>query len=365
MENDLLYQIALSKIQNIGPVHAKNLVEKFGSAKAIFQAPQHQLEKLEGIGLLRAQGIKSIKNFEESEKEIAFIEKFQVTPLFYSSGDYPSNLRNCYDPPVLLYFKGNISLNDYYFVGIVGTRSNTDYGKYITRYIIEGLAKENIVVVSGLARGIDAIAHQTALDLNLPTIGVLAHGLDTIYPAHHHQLARQMINNGGLITEFPSTTMAEKHHFPNRNRIVAGLCDVLIVIETGIKGGSMITAELAFQYNRDVFAVPGRLTDKHSAGCHHLIWQNKASVFTTIENFLQDMGWATIKQNQVVQPGLFLNLTEEEKKIFDLIREKQPIHIDELRYHSKLVNSKLSSVLLQLEIKAAIVAQPGSRYSCL
>lgn len=365
MENELLYQIALTRIPHIGPVHAKNLVEKFGSAKAIFQAPATQLEKIEGIGSLRAKSIKSFHAFADCEKEIAFIEKFGIRTVFYSSPDYPSNLRNCYDPPPLLFFKGNISLNHHYFVGIVGTRSNTGYGMQVTQHIIEGLAKENIVVVSGLAKGIDAVAHKAALEMNVPTLGVLAHGLDTIYPANHHQLARAMLGNGGLITEFPSKTMAEKHHFPNRNRIVAGICDVIIVVETGVKGGSMITADLAYQYNREVYAVPGRLTDKQSSGCHRLIWEKKAAVFSSVENFLEDMGWKKPSPPVSGLPTLFPDLTGEEKKVLEVIKEKQPVHIDEIRYYSGLTGSKLNAVLLQLEIKALVSSLPGSRYAIL
>lgn len=365
MDKELLFQIALTQVPNIGPVHAKNLLEHFGSATNIFQAPLSKLEKLDGIGTLRAKNIKQYKDFNFAEKEIVFINKYKISPLFLNSNNYPINLKNCYDPPTLLYFKGSITLNDYFFIGIVGTRSATEYGKNITRSIVRELAGENVVIVSGLANGIDAEAHKAALEFNIPTIGVLAHGLDTIYPVNHHQLAMKMINAGGLLSEFPSKTMAEKHHFPSRNRIVAGLCDALIVIETGIKGGSMITAELSHQYNREVFAVPGRVTDKHSKGCNHLVWQNKAVLFTNIENLLTEMGWKKTNKTTRIQPELFMQLSIEEQAVFEIIKELQPVHIDIIKQKCNLTNSGLSAALLQLEIKSLLNVQPGNLYSLL
>ena len=291
MRDSLLYQIALTLIPNIGPVQAKILLQHY-SPEEIFRAKRTSLEKLEGIGGVRANNIKAFDNFSIAEEEIAFIEKYKITPLFISDENYPQRLLNCYDSPTLLYYRGEADLNSSKIISVIGTRSNTDYGKQMTELLIKELAPFSIVVVSGLAYGIDAIAHKSAIKNNLPTIGVLAHGLDQIYPLQHAGLAKEMAkNSGGILTEFRSNTKPDKHNFPIRNRIVAGMSDATIVVETGLKGGSIITAELANGYNKDVFAVPGKVTDSKSAGCNHLIKSNKAVLLTDAADLIAYMGW--------------------------------------------------------------------------
>ncbi|MGE5518345.1 MAG: DNA-processing protein DprA, partial [Candidatus Dadabacteria bacterium] len=268
METDLLYQLALTLVPNIGDVHAKILVQHFGDAKSIFRAKESTLEKLEGIGTVRARSIKEFNDFHLAEEELKFVEKFNIRTFFLTDEDYPKRLLNCYDSPTLLYYKGTANLNASRMIAIVGTRSNTDYGKQFTEKLVKELAEYNVTIVSGLAFGIDAIAHKAALKNNLPTIGVVGHGLRKMYPADHATLAREMISNGGgVLTEFFSETQPDKHNFPLRNRIVAGLTDATVIVESAVKGGSMITAKLADGYNRDVFAVPGRTIDKVSSGC--------------------------------------------------------------------------------------------------
>ena len=300
MNTELLYEIALTFVPNIGSIQAKILMEHFGSAHDIFKAKQHSLETIENIGTIRASSIKHFTDFSLAEEEIKFIEKYAVTPLFLNHPGYPKRLLNCYDPPTILYYKGNADLNTERIVAVIGTRNNSAYGKEVTEKLIAALQQANILVVSGMALGIDVTAHKAALENNLPTVGVLAHGLQTIYPALHKNLARDMVMKGGLLTEFTHDTKPDKHNFPRRNRIVAGMADATIVVETAIKGGSMITAELAGSYNRDVFAVPGKTTDTKSGGCNYLIQNNKAILFTDGSNFLEMMNWVTRSTKAII-----------------------------------------------------------------
>src|SRR6186997_1322337 len=254
MNSELLYQLALTEIPNIGCVHAKILAQQFGSAEKIFKAKQHFLEKIEGIGEIRARAIKAFTNFSKAEEEIKFIEKYKINPLFLTDNDYPKRFLNCYDSPTLLFYKGDADLNASKVVAIIGTRNHTEYGKQQTEKLVKELSSQNILVVSGMAFGIDAIAHKAAYKNNLDTVGVLGHGLDQIYPPDHSNLAKDMLkHNGGLLTEFRSNTKPDKHNFQNRNRIIDGMSDATVVIETGDKGGSNITANLANGYNKDVF----------------------------------------------------------------------------------------------------------------
>lgn len=366
MHSDLLYQLALSQVPHVGYVHAKTLSLHFGSAAAVFRANKSLLEKIEGIGGVRAGSIKSFKDFKKAEDEIIFIEKFKIKPLFLTDKDYPQRLLNCYDPPTILFYKGNADLNASRIVGIVGTRTNTDYGKQFTEKFIRDIASSEVLVVSGLAFGIDAIAHKAALKNKLSTIGALGHGLDTIYPPEHSGLAKDMIKAGGLLTEFRSKTKPDKHNFPSRNRVVAGICDATIVVETGIKGGSMITAEIANSYNRDVFAVPGRTIDTKSAGCNYLIRNNKAILLTDAQQFIEIMGWDSTAVNvKVSQKELFVELNPQEKVIVTLLQEKQTLSIDELVLKSNCSSSTLAATILNLELKNVIQSLPGKIYRLL
>ena len=252
-------------------------------------------------------------------------------------------------------------------IAVIGTRNHTEYGKQITEKLVADLAELNITVVSGLAYGIDAIGHKAALKNNLPTVGVLAHGLDQVYPPQHTSLAKDMLkHNGGLLTEFRSNTTPDKHNFPTRNRIVAGMSDATIVIETGIKGGSMITAELANSYNKDVFAFPGKVTDSKSAGCNYLIKNNKAVLLTDAKDLIELMGWdeqKSQKQNRKVQKELFIELSNEEKIIVDILKEKEASHIDEINLRSGLSSGSVAAAILNLELQNVVLSQPGKRYS--
>lgn len=367
MNQELLYQLALTEIPNIGCVQAKILIEHFGNAGSIFKAKESGLKKIEGIGEVRAHSIKSFTGFSNAEKEIKFIEKFKIRPLFLTDNDYPKRLLNCYDSPTLLYYKGSADLNNSKIVAIIGTRNHTEYARQLTEKLISGLKEQNVLVVSGMAFGVDALAHKAALKNNLPTIGVVAHGLNQIYPKEHAGLAKDIIRQGGgLLTEFGSSSKPDKHNFPIRNRIVAGMSDATIVVETDIKGGSMITAELANGYNKDVFAFPGKTSDSKSAGCNYLIRNNKATLITKAEDLVQSMGWEEKKKpSSKKQKELFIDLTPEEKTIINIIREKENAHIDEINFRSGLSSSVVAAAILNLEFQNVIKSLPGKIYTFL
>ncbi|MBX9784511.1 MAG: DNA-processing protein DprA [Chitinophagaceae bacterium] len=364
MHTDLVYQLALTQVPQIGPVQAKLLADEFETAEAIFKARKSLLEKIEGIGTVRAAGIKSFDAFKEQEEEIKFIEKYKITPLFLKDELYPQRLLNCYDPPTVLFYRGNAHLNASKVISVIGTRSNTDYGKQMVETIIEQLAPLQPLIVSGLAYGVDAIAHKQSVKQNIPTVGVLAHGLDKIYPSAHTSLAKEMIAaGGGLLTEFRKETKPDKHNFPTRNRIVAGMCDATILIETGIKGGSMITAHLANSYNKDVFALPGKTTDAKSEGCNYLIQSNKAVLIRSGNDIIEQMGWEQqIKKSAASQKQLFVELNEDEKILYNLLKEKGSLSIDEINFNCKLSSSAIAAALLTMELQNVIQSLPGKMY---
>lgn len=366
MSTELLYQVALTFVPNIGDVYAKALINHFGSASAVFAASKKDLHALEGMGAIRAGGIKKFQNFKRAKDEILFIEKYKITPLFITDPNYPQRLLNCYDSPLMLYFKGNTNLNSSKIIAIVGTRNNNEYGKNICEKLVEELAGEDVVVVSGLAFGIDSIAHKAAIKNDVKTIGVMAHGLDMVYPSQNTGLAKQMISNGGLLTEFPSQTKPDRQNFPSRNRIVAGISDAIIVIESGLKGGSLITAELGNSYNKDVFAYPGRVNDTKSEGCNFLIKNNKAALITCANDILENMGWKNKKKvSPKKQRELFIELNPDEKIIVDILQEQEQVHIDEIYLKSKLNSSAAAAALLMLEMQNIVTSLPGKLYKII
>ena len=363
MTTELIYQLSLCQVPFIGNVHAKKLIETFGSASAVFNAPLHDLEKIENIGVIKAKSIKKFRDFARAEKEQAFIEKYEIRALFLTDNDYPQRLLNCFDPPAMLFYKGTVDLNASRIVAIVGTRNNTEYGKYFTEKLVKALVKVDTVIVSGLALGIDTIAHKCSLKYGIPTIGVVGHGLDTIYPPENTNLAKQMIRQGGLLSEFRSNTKPDKHNFPSRNRVVAGISDATIIVESGAKGGSNITANLAWGYNRDVFAVPGRSTDVKSEGCNRLIRENKAMLLDDPGELITTMGWNEHeKKKGMLQKQLFLEMSVEEKKIVELLRKDEDTGIEELNFKSGLSSSSIASALLNLEMQGVLKVLPGKRY---
>ncbi len=366
MLTELHYRIALSLVPNIGAVHARTLIDQYGDAGAVFKAKKSLLEKTEGIGSVRAKNIKDFNNFKRVSDEIAFIQQYKIEPLFLTDEKYPKRFLNCYDPPTMLYYRGTADLNCSRVLAVVGTRMNTDYGKQVTEQLIKDLEALDIVIVSGLAFGIDAIAHKTALRCAVSTVGVVGHGLDTIYPSQHSALAKEMIRQGGLLSEFTSRTKPDKHNFPIRNRVVAGISDATIVVETSIKGGSMITAEMANSYNRDVFAVPGKTTDIKSAGCNYLVKTNKAILLTDSKQLIETLGWEEKKKKpRKLQRDLFISLSDDEKTVTEILKEKETVPVDELHHLSKLSTSALAAAILNLEFQGVIASLPGKSYKLI
>jgi len=362
MSDDLKYKIGITLIPKIGSINAKKLIAYCGGVEAVFKEKKKALMKIPGIGEGIVKNILSQAVLNRVEEEIAFIEKHKIQPLFYTDKEYPQRLLQCEDGPVMLYYKGNKPLNQKRVLAMVGTRRATSYGRIICEKIVDGLAEKGVMIVSGLAYGIDSCAHRNALKHDIATVGVLGHGLDRIYPAENRNVAEKMISNGGLLTEFMSKTNPDRENFPKRNRIIAGISDATLVVESGKKGGAIITAEIAFSYNRDVFAVPGRVEDPYSKGCNLLIKSNKAAMVESVKDLEYILGWDDVKVEQNKSPELFVNLTNDEQKIFDVLKEKEDAGIDEIMIKSKLPVSKISGVLLNLEFKGLVLSLPGKRY---
>lgn len=363
MKNSLKYKIALSLIPNIGDIRAKRLVAYCGSVDAVFEEKKSSLEKIPGIGSFAADAVLNHTIFDRAEEEILFIEKNKITPLFYLDKNYPKRLTHCEDSPILLYFKGNANLNAEKTISIVGTRDATDYGKTICEKLITDLAQHKVTIVSGLAYGIDICAHRAALENGLPTICALAHGLDKIYPAVHKTTAEKMLENGGWLSDFTSKTIPDRENFPRRNRIVAGISDATIVIESKKGGGSLITANIANSYNRDVFAFPGKVDDVCSEGCNNLIKQNKAALIQSAADIVYILGWEESKiSKKPVQKQLFVELKEEEEILVSILKENNSTTIDDLCFAANMPMSKVSALLLTLEFSGIVKSLPGKMY---
>lgn len=363
MDKSIEFKIALSLIPNIGDILAKRLVAYCGGPEAVFKEKKSVLEKIPGIGTVNVKSIINQQVFERTKQELIFIEKNDITPIFYLDAAYPKRLTYCADSPILLYSKGNANLNAEKMISIVGTREATDYGKRICEKLISELAAFNVTIVSGLAYGIDICAHKAAMENNLPTICVLAHGLDKIYPAVHNAAAHKMLANGGWLTDFTSNTKPDRENFPRRNRIVAGITDATIVIESKSGGGSLITADIANSYNRDVFAFPGRIDDLCSEGCNALIKNNKAALIQSASDLTFALGWQQQNNKKAQQQKkLFIELTPDQEVLINIIREKETITIDNLSLLAKLPMSKVSAILLTLEFAGAVKSLPGKIY---
>ncbi|RWU04847.1 DNA-processing protein DprA [Pedobacter chitinilyticus] len=357
------HQIALTLIEGVGPLIAKKLLQHFGSAAQVFNANQKQLLQIDGIGKKTAEAILQTNALALAEKELEFIEKHQIKVLFYENEDYPKRLKSCYDAPLLLYYKGTADLNASKIVSIVGTRNATAYGKMLCKQLIEVLKPYDVLMVSGLAHGIDAAAHKESLLHEMPTIGVLGHGLDRVYPAAHRELAAKMLKCGGLLTEFLPGTNPDRENFPKRNRIIAGMADVTIVVEASIKGGALITAEIANSYNRDVYAFPGRINDEFSEGCNFLIKTNRAGLINNPQDLIYYLGWDdnTRQNKSAVQAQLPLNLNNDERTVCNALLQAA-LPVDELALKTNIAQSKLAVILLTLEMKGIIVALPGKLF---
>ncbi|WP_121202139.1 DNA-processing protein DprA [Mucilaginibacter gracilis] len=361
-----LHQIALTFTKNIGDHLAKVLVSYCGSAEAVFEAPVKKLMQIPGISTKTIAQLNFKDALERARRELDFIERNDIKVMFYGDAAYPKRLKNCNDAPALLYYKGTANLNEARIISVVGTRNATDYGKQLCRELIDDLKAYDVIIVSGLAYGIDVTAHKECLRAGIPTVGVLAHGLDRIYPAQNKPIADKMLGNGGLLTDFPSGTTPDRENFPKRNRIVAGMADATIVVEASIKGGALITAEIANSYNRDVFAFPGRITDEFSTGCNFLIRNNKAALLTSGADLAYILGWEKLDGNtkQQAQLTLPIDLSANELLVFETIKQNAGmLGIDDLAFKTNLPLSQLAMNLLNLEMQGFVNSLPGKAYT--
>ena len=360
-----IYQAALWLIPGVGDLITKQLIAECGSAESVFKTGFKKLIGIPGVGEKTAREILSQNCLAEAEELIGQCDKNQVKMVHFTDRDYPYRLRQLLDSPAFLFTKGNMNLDQPKAVAMVGTRRASSYGKKVVEEIIDGLIPHKAMIISGLAYGIDIHAHKSALSRNLPTVAVIAGGINHIYPSVHTGVAKEMMNNGGLVAEFPPETIPDYHHFPDRNRIIAGLSDVTIVVETAPKGGATITAEFANNYNREVFAVPGDIHWSHSEGCNRLIRNHKAHIYTSPADIEYLMNWDPVAENKK-PPGWDKELTQPEKNIVEVFHlNKTELMIDELSWKSQIPLNQLAGHLLSLEFKGLVKSLPGKRYRIL
>jgi DNA processing protein len=359
MHSQQLYQIALTFIAGIGPVKAKLLIARCGNAEQIFREKKSALLKIPEIGAHTAELLQDKKVFQRAEQELKFVDARGIRMLFFTDPHYPERLKTCDDGPVLIYTRGRMDLNAPRVISVVGTRTATSYGKGFCAELLNGLKPYSPLVISGLAYGIDVCAHRNAVNAGLATAACVAHGLEKVYPSMHAPLAAEMEKNGGLISEFPAYTKMNPELFPMRNRIIAGLSDCTIVVETDERGGSMITANLACSYAREVFALPGRYYDMHSAGCNSLIRKNLAAILTSPEDLVQYMNWNEPKKSATKQLSMFAELSEDAVKIANALSAGGRMNIDELSLNTGIQFGALTSLLLDMEFRGVVRSCPG------
>ncbi|KAF2506625.1 DNA-processing protein DprA [Flavobacterium foetidum] len=364
-DQDLFYLLALLKVDGVGDIMAKKLLASCGSAEAVFKSKVSQIAAIDGVGAVLLKNLKDKTIFQKAERELLFINTERINVSCFQDESYPERLKHCIDAPVLIFTAGKIDLRDRKIISIVGTRQITSYGTEFCKKLIEDLISLNPVIVSGFAYGVDIVAHQAAIDAGLQTIGVLAHGLNQVYPKVHKKYMAKMEENGGFITEFWSDSNPDKEKFVRRNRIVAGMSEATIVIESADKGGSLITAKMANDYNRDVFAVPGRITDKYSQGCNNLIKTQQANVLTSATDLIYMLNWDVQLKSKSVQKQLFVDLNEEEQKIYDFLMKNGKELLDIIALECDFPIFKMSSLLLNMELKGIVRPLPGKLFEII
>ena len=364
--SELFYTLALLQVEGVGDVLAKKLIHHCGNAENVFATKKSQLQKIEGIGTTLVKNVHNKTVFAKAEAELQFLSKEQISALYFQDDKYPFRLKHCYDSPVLLFQSGAVHLQNRKIISIVGTRQMTSYGAEVTKKLIEDLVPLQPIIVSGFAYGVDIYAHQMAMDCGLQTIGVLAHGLNQMYPKTHKKYSAKMEQNGGFLTEFWSTSNPDKENFIKRNRIVAGISEATIVIESAERGGSLVTANLANDYNRDVFAVPGRTSDKYSQGCNNLIKTQRANLLTSAADLVYILNWELQRESQkVVQKQLFITLTDEEQIIYDYLQRTGKEMMDIIALECDFPIYKISGILLNMELKGVIRPLPGKLFEAI
>jgi DNA processing protein len=364
-EQELFSLLALQKVELVGDVVAKKLLNHFESAAAVFQAKANQLTAIDGIGSVLIKNLKDKSVFEKAESELKYIQDNDIDVHFFKDKSYPDKLKHCFDAPVLLFSAGNMNLQQSKIISIVGTRQVTSHGAEFCRNLIAEIAPLNPIIVSGFAYGVDIVAHQAAMEQGLQTIGVLAHGLNQMYPASHKKYCKKMEEKGGFMTEFWSSSNPDKENFVKRNRIVAGMSEATIVIESAERGGSLITAMLANDYNRDVFAVPGRITDKFSLGCNNLIKTQKANLLTSAADLIYMLNWDIKDSTKSVQKQFFVDLQPDEQIVYDYLLQKGKELMDTIALDCGFPIYVLSGMLLNMELKGVIRPLPGKLFEAI
>lgn len=362
---DLFYVLALQQVEGVGDVVAKKLLSHCGNPSEVFKTKPNELKAIGGIGSILLRNLKDKTVFAKAEAEMRFIESHSINVAYFLESEYPERLKHCIDGPVLLFSSGNINIRNRRIISIVGTRQVTPHGAEFCRKLIADLSPLNPVIVSGFAYGVDIVAHQAAIENKLQTIGVVAHGLNQIYPKVHKKYVARMEQNGGFLTEFRSTSNPDKENFVRRNRIVAGISEATIVIESADKGGSLITANMANEYNRDVFAVPGRTTDHYSQGCNNLIKTQKAQLLTGAADLIYHLNWDLRPPSKPVQKQLFVSLENEEQKVYDYLCNNGKQLLDQIALDCELPIHKISPLLLNMELKGVIRPLPGKLFEAI
>lgn len=360
--SDLQYLLALQHVPNLGDATAKKLIRHTGSAEAVFKEKKQNLLRIDGVGNPKIEGLSDPVHLREAEKELKFIEQQQITCLSYTDPDYPEKLKHCFDGPILLFRRGNIDLQNRKIISIVGTRNATTHGIGFCEEFIDQLAPLDPVIISGFAYGIDITAQRAAIEHNLQTVGCLAHGLNQIYPKVHSRYMKSVEENGGFFTDFWSTDIFDRNNFLKRNRIIAGISEATVVIESAEKGGSLVTADIANSYDREVFAVPGRPGDSQSRGCNDLIKRQQAHVLTSAADLVYMLNWQSEEKINPVQKQLFVELEEEEKILYRFLRERGKEQLDLIALNCHLPTFKAASLLLNMELKGVIKPLPGKLF---
>ncbi|MDL2227464.1 DNA-processing protein DprA [Odoribacter sp. OttesenSCG-928-L07] len=365
MQEETLYTIAVTLLPNVGAINGKRLITHCGSAQEVFREKKTNLMKIQGVSNGIIDGIGNREILLRAEKEMQFIERNNIRAISFFDNNYPIRLKRCADGPVILYVRGNTLPMHNRMLAIVGTRNATDYGRQMCEKIISEITDYNVGIISGLAYGIDTEAHKNSLKYRLDTFAVLGHGLQTVYPAKNSSLARSIESNGSLISEFISGTNPDRENFPQRNRIIAGLSDAVLIVEAAEKGGALITAYIAQSYNRDIFAIPGRINDKYSIGCNNLIKRQQAYIILSGKDIIENMNWDDKIRNNVLQQELFYELNEVQQRIIEFIRDESGSDIDKISENLNIPVGRLSCELLDLELKGALRCLPGKVYKAL
>ena len=365
-EEDLLYILALQRAKGIGDIYAKKLIAHCGSAKNVLKEKRQMLQKINGIGALKLKHLFDKENLTAAEIELNYIQKNNIETFYFEDKNYPEKLKHCIDAPILIFKEGKFNFNKQPIISIVGTRKITSYGRDFCEKLISDLKPYNPIIVSGFAYGVDICAHKAAIKNKLKTIGVLAHGFEEVYPKSHKKYVSEVNSNGGFLTDFWHNDILQRENFLKRNRIVAGMSEATIIIESADKGGSLVTADIANSYSRDVFAVPGRTTDVYSKGCNDLIKRNKAAILTSSQDLIEFLNWeSSTNTPKLIQKQLFVELDENEQHIYNFLLENGKELLDIISINCDLPIYKTTTILFSLEMKGVVKPLPGKLYEAV